>query len=272
MAAEVTLAESPDRWVLGNGSLEVTIDRSTGRIVGLVDLADGFDACRPDEPNAAMVGGLRITDELTGETFCDLTDPSEVAAVEAGPGPDGSKQVAFDKQFDRAEFTVRVTYRIEADCLCWLAEVSKRRGADRSVRIVFITPQPSRRLWGPMADPFIDLQPEQPVMIRHGLGHGRAVASQKRAVPVPLLSFIRESRCMALSLPVEVPNVLVRFMNNADEAHLAIANSLSYPLVRRECFKVCYDFRAPTSRSTSPSPSPSTRAGGGSAPTATAGS
>jgi len=68
------------------------------------------------------------------------------------------------------------------------------------------------------------------------------VASQKRAVPVPLLSFIRQDRCMALALPAEVPNVLVRFMNNADEAHLAVANSLSYPQPVRECFKVCYDF------------------------------
>jgi len=242
MAAEVKFVESQTDWVLSNSTLKVTIDRSTGHIVGLVDLADGFDACRPDDPNAAMIGGLRITDELTGRTFCDLADSAEVRVVEAGPGPDGSRQVVLDKQFEGAPFTVRVTFRLEADCLCWLAEVSKNQGPDRSVRIVFLAPQPSRRLWGPMADPFIDLPPERPVMIRHGLGHGRAVASQKRAVPVPLLCFLRESRCMALALPLEVPNVLVRFMNNADEGHLNIANSLSYPPDQRPCFKVCYDF------------------------------
>ena len=255
MATEVQLSEDKTQWVLSNASLKVTIDRATGRIAGLVDQADGFDACRANEPNAAMFGGLRVADELTGQTFCDLATASRVSAVEAGQGPDGSQQVVVDKQFDGAQFTVRVTYRMEKDCLVWLAELTKREGADRSVRIVFIVPQPSHRLWGPMADPFIDLQPEQPVMIRHGLGHGRAVASQKRAVPIPLLTFIRErglqspdktakasTRCMALALPVEVPNVLVRFMNNADETHLNIANSLTYPLPQHEYFKVCYEF------------------------------
>ena len=241
MAAKTQLSETKTQWTLRNASLSVAIDKSKGTIVSLIDLADGFDACRPDRPNAAMIGGLRVADELTGETFCDLSTASAVTAVEAGPGPDGSHQVVLDKQFDGAQFTARVTYRIEAECLLWLAELSKKEGADRSVRIVFIVPQPSHRLWGPMHDPFIDLQPEQPIMIRHGLAHGRAVASQRRAVPVPLLSFIREERCMALALPVEVPNVLVRFMNNADETHLNVRNSLTYAQDQREYFKVCHE-------------------------------
>ncbi len=240
--ADTQLAETAAHWVLSNASLKVTIDKSTGTIVGLVDVADGFDACRPDTPNAAMIGGLRITDELTGQRFCDLSDPSDVSVVEAGKGPDGSRQVVLDKQFPGAAFGIRVTYRLEAECLFWLAELSHVEGPDRSVRIVFIVPQPSHRLWGPMHDPFIDLQPEQPIMIRHGLGHGRAVANQKRAVPVPLLSFIRERRCMALALPVEVPNVLVRFMNNADEAHVNVGNSLTYGPDQREYFKVCHEY------------------------------
>ena len=242
MAAKTKLTETEKQWTLTNSSLSIAIDKSTGTIVSLIDAADGFDACRPEDANAAMIGGLRIADELTGQTFCDLSTPSTVTAAEAGPGPDGSQQVVLDKQFDGAQFTLRVTYRLEADCLFWLAELSKREGDDRSVRIVFIVPQPSHRLWGPMHDPFINLQPEQPIMIRHGLAHGRAVASQKRALPVPLLSFIREKRCMALALPVEVPNVLVRFMNNADETHVNLRNSLTYAQDQREYFKVCYDF------------------------------
>ncbi len=242
MAANVQLSETDTRWTLSNGSLSIAVDKSKGTIVSLVDLADGFDACRPEQPNAAMIGGLRIADELTGQTFSDLSTASTVRAVQAGPGPDGSQQLVLDKQFDGAAFSVRLTYRMEGECLFWLAELSKREGQDRSVRIVFIVPQPSRRLWGPMHDPFVDLAPERPVMIRHGLAHGRAVASQRRAVPVPLLSFIREQRCMALALPAELPNVLVRFMNNADETHLNIANSLTYAPDQREYFKVCYDF------------------------------
>ncbi|KKL87767.1 hypothetical protein LCGC14_1931430 [marine sediment metagenome] len=241
MAANAELTETAMRWTLSNASLTITIDKSNGTIVSLIDVADGFDACRPDDENAAMIGGLRVADELTGETFCDLSTESIVTVAEAGPGPDGSQQVVLGKQFQGAQFSARVTYRMEADCLVWLAELSKREGDDRSVRIVFIVPQPSHRLWGPMHDPFIDLQPEQPIMIRHGLGHGRAVASQKRAVPVGLLSFIREQRCMALALPVEVPNVLVRFMNNADEGHLNVSNSLAYAQDQREYFKVSYD-------------------------------
>lgn len=254
MAANTQLTETEKRWTLSSAALAIAIDKSKGTIVSLVDLADGFDACRPEEENAAMIGGLRIADELTGQTFCDLSTASTVTAVQAGPGPDGSQQVVLDKEFDGADFTVRVTYRLDAECLLWLAELTKREGDDRSIRVVFIVPQPSHRLWGPMADPFINLQPEQPVMIRHGLAHGRAVASQKRAVPVPLLSFIRERpahsekgvgrperRCMALALPVEVPNVLVRFMNNADETHLNVRNSLTYPADQREYFKVCYE-------------------------------
>ena len=254
MAVKTKLTETSKQWTLSNASLKIVIDKSKGTIASLVDLADGFDACRPDEPDAATIGGLRIADELTGRTFCDLSTASTATAVEAGPGPDGSQQVVLDKQFDGAPFTVRVTYRLEADCLVWLAELSKREGEDRSIRIVFIVPQPSRRLWAPMADPFIDLLPGHPVLIRHGLAHGRAVASQRRAAPVPLLSFIRErspnaekgvrsleQRCMALALPVEVPNVLVRFMNNADESHVNIRNSLTYAPDQREYFKVCYD-------------------------------
>ena len=254
MAANTKLAETKTQWTLSNPSLSITIDKSNGTIVNLVDAVDGFDACHPHkgspdaaqrawglQPDATMIGGLRIADELTGETFCDLATPSAVTVVEAGAGPDGSQQVVLDKLFDGAQFTVRVTYRLEAECLFWLAEVTKNEGADRSVRIVFIVPQPSHRLWGPMHDPFIDLQPEQPVMIRHGLAHGRAVASQRRAVPVPLLSFVRKSRCMALALPVEVPNVLVRFMNNADEKHLNVRNSLTYAQDQREYFKVSHE-------------------------------
>jgi len=255
MAASTKLTETDTRWTLSNASLAIAIDKSKGTIVSLVDAADGFDACRPDEPDAAMIGGLRIADELTGQTFCDLSAASTVTAVQAAPGPDGSQHVVLDKQFDGAPFSVRVTYRLEAECLFWLAELSQGEGDDRSVRIVFIVPQPSRRLWAPMADPFMDLQPEQPIVIRHGLAHGRAVASQRRAVPVPLLSFIRQKspsaekgasslahRCLALALPVEVPNVLVRFMNNADETHLNLRNSLTYAPDQREYFKVCYDF------------------------------
>jgi len=242
MAADTKLTETKTHWTLSNNRLSVTIDKAAGTIANLIDAADGFDACRPDQPNAAMIGGLRIADELTGQTFDDLATPSSVKVVEAGAGPGGSAQVVLDKRFEGAEFSVRLTYRLEDECLVWLAELTKTAGADRSVRIVFIVPQPSRLLWGPMHDPFIPLQPEQPVTIRHGLAHGRAVASQRRAVPVPLLSFIRENRCMALALPVEIPNVLVRFMNNADETHVNVANSMAYPLADREYFKVCWDY------------------------------
>ena len=240
MGSHVQLMETADRWTLANGSMSMSIDKRKGTLVSLMDLADGFDACRPDQPSAA-IGGIRIADELTEQTFCDLTTASTLRLVEAGPGPDGSQQVVVDKQFKGAQFVVRLTYRLESDCLCWLAELTKTKGDDRSVRIVFIVPQPSRRLWGPMADPFVDLHPEQPIMIRHGLSHGRAVASQKRAVPVPLLSFVRETRCMAVALPVEIPNVLVRFMNNADETHMNVGNSLTYAPDQREYFKVSYE-------------------------------
>ena len=261
MAKTTKLTDDGKCWKLSNASLSISIDKANGTIVSLIDRADGFDACRPDEPNAAMIGGLRITDDLSGQTFCDLTTASRVSVVEAGAGPGRSRQVVLDKRFDGSALAVRVLYRMEPECLYWQAEVSAAtathaggtpatrageapvtRAGDRSVRIVFIVPQPSRRLWGPMADPFIDLQPEQPIMIRHGLGNGRAVAQQMRGVPVPLLSFVREKRCMALALPVEVPNVLVRFMNNADERHLNVRNSLTYDPPLREYFKVVNDF------------------------------
>ena len=58
---------------------------------------------------------------------------------------------------------------------------------------------------------------------------------------MPIVTFVREQRCLALALPVEIPNVLVRFMNNADEEHVNVLNSLTYPPDQREYFKVCYD-------------------------------
>lgn len=242
VGAKPKLDETATRWILSNAGLSVEIDKTKGTIAALIDRADGFDACRPGEPTAAIAGGLRVLDELTGQTFCDLSTASTVRKVEAGAGPGGSVQVVLEKQFEGAQFSVRLTYRMEPECLLWLAELNKLQGADRSVRIVFILPQPSRRLWGPMYDPFIDLLPEQPVMIRHGLAHGRAVAHQRRSIPVPLLSFIRERRCLAVALPAEVPNVLVRFMNNADETHLNIVNSLDYAPDQREFFKVSHEF------------------------------
>ncbi|MFQ6049121.1 MAG: hypothetical protein ACE5K7_07140, partial [Phycisphaerae bacterium] len=187
-------------------------------------------------------GGLRITDQLADRIFCDFHTPSTVGLVQAGPGPDGSRQLILAKQFDGAEFTTTITYRMQADCLQWLVELDQLRGPDRSVRITFLTPQPSRRLWGPMAEPFVEFDPERPIMLRHGLAHGRAVAHQRRSLPVPIVTFIRESRCLAMALPIELPNVLVRFMNSPDEQHLNLANSLSYPLHERVHFKVCWDF------------------------------
>lgn len=46
MTTDVRLSETDKRWTLSNASLEVAIEKSTGTIVALTDLADGFDACR----------------------------------------------------------------------------------------------------------------------------------------------------------------------------------------------------------------------------------
>lgn len=242
MTSNVELIDHDDHWVLQNDSLAIEVDKQRGVIKGLVDRADETNFCRPGQHNTEMIGGLRIADQLIDQTYCDLRTPSTVKLVSAGKGSDGSQEVVLEKHFEGAQFVVKVTYRMEPHCLVWLAELTKSQGADRSVRITFIMPQASRRLWGPMAEPFVELLPELPVVLRHGLAYGRAVAHQQRSLPVPIVTFIREQRCLAVALPVEIPNVLVRFMNNADETHVNVLNSLSYPPEDREYFKVSYDF------------------------------
>jgi hypothetical protein len=242
VTSNAEVIERDGRWVLQNTTLAIEVDKESGKIVGVVDRVDGVDFCRPSQGNAEMIGGLRVADQLVGQTYCDLQTPSTVSLVSSGAGPGDSQQIVLSKQFEGAQFSVRITYRMDGQSLMWLAELEKKEGADRSVRITFIVPQASRRLWGAMADPFVDLYPEQPIMLRHGLAHGHAVAHQRRSLPVPIVTFVREERCLALALPVEVPNVLVRFMNNADEEHVNVLNSLGYPPEQREYFKVCYDF------------------------------
>ena len=241
MSSNVELIEREDRWVLQNASLAVEVDKQQGRIVGLIDRVDGANFCCPGERNREVFGGLRIVDQLRDRTYCDMQTPSRVDLVSAGAGADGSQQLVLTKQFEGAEFVATVTYRMEPENLCWLVELNKSGGADRSVRITFVVPQASRRLWAAMADSFVDLRPERPIMLRHGLAQGRAVAHQVRSIPVPVMTFVREERCLGLALPVEIPNVLVRFTNNADEEHVNVGNSLTYPPDQRECFKISYD-------------------------------
>jgi hypothetical protein len=227
---------------LTSANLSVTVDPATGQIRSMIDRSLNRDYCQLESTRFGMIGGIRVKDMLSGQTFDDFNTPSVVNVVEWKHSQAGARLV-LDKQFDGAGFIARIEYKIDPSCLQLDAYVRKTSGPDRQIRFTWLMPMPYTNLWAPMSDPIVRLRWEEPFQVRHGLSYGRAVQPQHRTAPIPIVTLFERSHCLAYSMPPDVPNVCVRFMNNASEDSLFLLNSITdYPIEQRPHFKIVNDY------------------------------
>jgi hypothetical protein len=229
-----------DAYTLTSPALSIAVDRKTGRIVQLIDRQPNRDLCRLDDRRMGMIGGLRVRDMLSGKEFDDFHTPSTATLIER---TDDGTRLILDKQFDGADFVLRLSFTLDDTCLQWDVYARKTAGPDRQVRLTYLLPLPYMNLWAPMNEAVTRLRWEEPFQVRHGLAYGRSVQQEHHTALIPMVSLFDRNRCVAYAVPPDVPNVCVRFMNSADEDSLFLLNSIrDYPMSQRPHFKVVSDF------------------------------
>lgn len=227
---------------LTNASLVVRIDPATGQIRSMIDRQTNRDYCQLESTRFGMIGGLRVKDMLSGKTYDDFHTPSTAKLLGWKHGPKGAK-LTLDKQFEGADFVLRMEFALDDTCLQWDVYARKTGGPDRQIRLTYLLPLPYTNLWAPMSDPVVRLRWEEPFQIRHGISYGRAVQPQHRTALIPLVTLFDRSQSLAYAMPADVPNVCVRFMNSASEDSLFILNSITnYPIEQRPHFKIVHDY------------------------------
>jgi hypothetical protein len=229
-----------DAYTLTGPALSVAVDRTTGQIVELIDRQSSRDFCRLDDRRFGMIGGLRVTDMLSGKEYDDFGTASTATLVERNE--DGTRLV-LDKRFDGADFVLRLSFTLDDTCLQWDVFARKTAGPDRQIRLTYLLPLPYMNAWAPMNEPTTRLRWEEPYQVRHGLAYGRSVQHEHRTALIPMVTLSDRSRCVAYAVPPDVPNVCIRFMNSADEDSLFLLNSIrEYPISQRPHFRVVNDF------------------------------
>ena len=227
---------------LTNATLSIAVDSATGQIRSMIDRANNRDYCQMESTRFGMIGGIRVKDMLSGHTFDDFATPATAKVVEWRHSQAGARLI-LDKQFEGADFIARLDFHLDSTCLQWDVCLRKTGGPDRQIRLTYLLPMPYTNLWAPMADPVVRLRWEEPFQIRHGLSYGRAVQPQHRTALIPLVTLFDRNQCIAYSMPPDVPNVCVRFMNSADEDSLFLLNSVTqYPIPQRPHFKIVHDY------------------------------
>jgi len=229
-------------YKLTNTLLSLTVDPATGQIRSMIDRQTNRDYCQLDSSRFGMIGGLRVKDMLSGQTYDDFTTPSTARLIEWKHGQGGARLV-MDKQFQGADFILRLDFALDETSVQWDVYARKTAGPDRQIRLTYLLPMPYTNLWAPMSDPIVRLRWEEPFQVRHGLSYGRAVQPQHRTALIPMVTLFDRSHSISYSMPPDVPNVCVRFMNSADEDSLFLGNSITrYPLDQRPHFKIVHDY------------------------------
>ncbi len=229
-------------YYLTNAALSVAVDSATGQIRSMIDRTTNRDYCSPQSKRFGMIGGIRVKDMLSEKTYDDFDTASTAKLIEWKHGQGGARLI-LEKRFDGADFVIRLEYAIDKTCLQWDAYVRKSAGPDRQIRVTWLLPLPYMNVWAPMKDAPVRLRWEEPFQVRHGLSYGRAVQHQHNTALIPLVTLHDASHSLAYSMPPDVPNVCVRFMNNASEDSLFLLNSMTdYPIDQRPHFKIVNDF------------------------------
>jgi hypothetical protein len=251
--------------VAGNASLEIGVNRTTGRIERLFDKVSHEDYCNQTLKNAtsdtdgntgiqfsvgARPGGLELMDELSGQTFSDLTAPGVVTHWKESAGDlsseAGASIVEFDKQFPNADFTVNERFSVSAEGIRWDVRAKKLSGPDRTLRVIHLLPMPlgGYQAWAPISDAPFTVKPWLPFSIGYGQSTSGAVGEGRWRTTIPLMVFYsrRNARALAVGSPLELPAVRIRFLSNTSAEADFHWNSRSYPMRERPYLEVSNEY------------------------------
>lgn len=127
-----------DVFTLANDVGAFEVDKETGWIRSCRWLEGDIDLFRQTRGGIpGYIGGIRVYDEHDRVWYSDLESEFKVSRMRQK-----GKEVSFYKQFKKAPFRVKVTFKIDKDCLNWEVEAAKRTGkvVDRSLRVYFFLP------------------------------------------------------------------------------------------------------------------------------------
>ncbi len=151
---------------LENKAVSLGIDKNTGCIRSVVWKGKDFDLCQPRRwSSQGSVGGVRVYDELTKQSFSDKQQKSTVQDFQVQ-----GQQVSFSKQFEGADFKIRETLTLEEDSLHWEAQTDKRDGSadDRGLQVEFFLPVLYGKVWVPAYQGEFDFDSDMPFVYSYG--------------------------------------------------------------------------------------------------------
>ena len=247
-----------DLWISSNATLEVAVSTRTGTIQRLIDKVSGEDYCHqategekwPKELGAPYaleprIGGLILIDELRSQRFSDLEMDCAIDAPDVKSTPAGVS-LTFRKKYPGAEFSVWQTFRVTADHLRWDVRIRKDAGPPRTVRVIQAAPLPLRDYdgWAPIAEAPFTVKPYLPFAIEYGQSIGGPVGEPEWRTNIPMTVFYsrEKKRAISFTLPIEIPCVRARFLNNTGAESDFHWNSRQYPPRERPYFQVSHEY------------------------------
>ncbi len=138
-------------WKIGNGDIEITVEKETGWIRGCLfkrQNIDLFKQLRKDIPGYA--GCLRIYDEFDEKCYDELDGNFRVFNARKN-----KDNICFEKAFKGAPWILKVEMSFKGNVFNWKVEARKNdaKVPDRSMRVHFIWPLIAGwKFWAPASD------------------------------------------------------------------------------------------------------------------------
>ncbi|NOY57347.1 MAG: hypothetical protein GXO75_00235, partial [Calditrichaeota bacterium] len=200
---------------------------------------------RVNVPVGKLIGGLIIYDGLKEQEYSDLKNSGRVTFSNVSK-TDSLITLTVGKKYPGADFNTKITYSLFPDHLRWDVYLEKTKGADRTMRITYVTPLLIQdwKLWAPVARTPFTVHPDEPFLIKYGQSYGGPVGSMTWRSVIPTVTFFDEKggRAVNFTVPFEVPQIMVRFTSNIDRNHFYHFNSRKYSLEQRPHFFVINDY------------------------------
>jgi hypothetical protein len=190
-----TITATTAALVLQGGDLTCTLDRTSGRLVELVQ-AQAQDAFISASTGP---GGLEVYDELDRKWYSDLQTASRIEDLCIS-----GHEVYFVKQFEAAPFALRCRWRPSGDGIRLHVDVFLHDGAPmRSIRVSTVLPATAGLIsWSPSYPPASDVR-TQPVRYCYGMDE-----SGKARTGIPMLALYHTGKGgLTQVFPFEVPKV-----------------------------------------------------------------
>jgi hypothetical protein len=254
-ASQPAASSSQNQWTAANGSIQLSVNKTTGVIDHIVDQVSHEDYCNQTLADATSdtdgnsgltfsvgkrIGGLTLYDELRDRVFRDISDPGKVTHLRQAK--DGNVDtLSFDKQYPGAEFVVHETFLVGPKDVRWNVRIKKTSGPDRTVRVIYDVPLPlGGEAWAPISNAPFRVKPWLPFSIDYGQSTSGAIGEGDWRTTVPLMVFYskRTDRALAIASPLEVPAVRIRFLTNTSALADFYWNSRQYPASERPYFQV----------------------------------